>query len=341
MKESKRRELVSAIIQIFWKAPENLARDMDVSIMRKEKVVKVTNNPGFLKGVYWDIASIQKAVVSLGIVALVKQGKVFLDDPVSEYLPIQGAHTDQLTIRHLMEYSCDFKISEQYYTVSDLLTAGLRYEPGTAYTYRNSQHILLAEILRVAGEKVSLKDSLASILTREGFDFSGGFKFPHEFSQDDFVIRSSEDRALLPQDGLARWLIEEGKEQEPGHAGAFTTSDFLLSLGDFIIRSEVGKSYVDFIRRSNFLANEKTGLVYSAGASIRRGEFTGHDDFDREHIALMGYAGPAVYIWPEKELVVAIMLNSHYYQDPEGVRPDEVYDFRVRILRIVLKIMGL
>lgn len=132
------------------------------------------------------LASLSKQFTAASIALLVQQGKLSLDDEIQKYLPELPRYEKPVRIRHLIHHTSgisDFIVLkylaavptqpiaagnsdgdnyEQMGLVTDadifkLLAAqrGLNFQPGTEYSYSNSNYSLLAEIVkRVSGKSL-------------------------------------------------------------------------------------------------------------------------------------------------------------------------------------------
>ncbi len=110
------------------------------------------------------IASLTKPFTAVAVMQLAERGLLSLDDPVSAFIPEYPAG-DSVRVRHLLSHTSGVP---EYATVAflgradrpfaqeDLLKAfkskGLRFPPGSAFEYSNSNYVLLGLIIeRVSG----------------------------------------------------------------------------------------------------------------------------------------------------------------------------------------------
>lgn len=114
------------------------------------------------------IGSITKQFTATAIMLLVEQGRVELDDPITEYLPDYPAETgDLITIRHLLTHTSgvpnytdvpqvaiDRAQSISQKALLDIFkNKPLEFEPGSSFQYSNSGYIILGAIIeQVVGE---------------------------------------------------------------------------------------------------------------------------------------------------------------------------------------------
>src|SRR5215207_7013223 len=120
-------------------------------------------------------ASQTKAFVATVVFQLVAEGRVGLDDPVSRYLPRLLADGDRITVRQLLNHTSglfDPQV-EVYQSLQDLYDLrlahwrprqvvamatdnGLLFEPGTAWSYSNTNHVVAGLLIeRVTGTSVA------------------------------------------------------------------------------------------------------------------------------------------------------------------------------------------
>lgn len=118
--------------------------------------------------------SITKSFVATVVLQLVGERRVALDDPVERWLPGTVAGGDRITVHHLLQHTSGIvnytntrqfrslygtvdaivSLRNRTWTPGELLafTTGqpLLFEPGTSWTYSNTNYILLALIIRQA-----------------------------------------------------------------------------------------------------------------------------------------------------------------------------------------------
>ncbi|MBQ7017790.1 MAG: beta-lactamase family protein [Bacteroidales bacterium] len=102
------------------------------------------------------IASISKSFVATGILQLVEQGKLSLDDDVSELMGLRVRNPKYpehaITVRMLLSHTSSLSDSNGYFTLESLNDrAWNSYEPGSKYQYCNLGYNTLGAII----EKVS------------------------------------------------------------------------------------------------------------------------------------------------------------------------------------------
>ena len=116
------------------------------------------------------IGSISKQITALGVLVLVSQGKLSLDDSISRWLPESGTTWRGITVRHLLTHTSGIRDSghddpvypqieiDKKIDVTDsalvarLAADPLNFRPGEAWAYSNTGYLLLSIIIaRVSG----------------------------------------------------------------------------------------------------------------------------------------------------------------------------------------------
>lgn len=113
----------------------------------------------------FEIGSVSKQFTAAGIMLLVEDGKVNLDEKISKYLPNTPASWEKVTVRNLLTHTSGIKSYssldgfELYRNLKRdefiklLAPQPLDFEIGTAYVYSNSGYSLLAYIIESASGK--------------------------------------------------------------------------------------------------------------------------------------------------------------------------------------------
>jgi CubicO group peptidase (beta-lactamase class C family) len=106
----------------------------------------------------YKIASVSKQFIATGIMLLVQEGQLGLEDPVSKYLERTPASWKPITIRHLLTHTSGiireapgfdpFKIQTDADVIKTAYSLPLRFAPGTKWEYGNIGYFILAEIIR-------------------------------------------------------------------------------------------------------------------------------------------------------------------------------------------------
>ena len=144
---------------------------LSVAVMKQGKIVKAegyglanreTRTPATRDTVY-KIGSVSKQFVAAGIMLLVEDGRIRLDDPIGKYLgPVPAAWTP-ISVRHLLTHTSGlvreppafspFKNQTDDELLKSAHATRLRFAPGERWAYSNLGYVALAEIItRVSGQ---------------------------------------------------------------------------------------------------------------------------------------------------------------------------------------------
>ena len=106
----------------------------------------------------YKIASVSKQFIATGIMLLVQEGQLGLDDPISKYLEGTPATWKAITVRHLLTHTSGlvreapgfdpFKIQSDADVIKTAYPLPLRFAPGEKWEYCNVGYFALAEIIR-------------------------------------------------------------------------------------------------------------------------------------------------------------------------------------------------
>ncbi|HEX6250682.1 MAG TPA: serine hydrolase domain-containing protein [Gemmatimonadaceae bacterium] len=109
------------------------------------------------------IASITKQFVAAGVLALVDEGRVNLDDQIAKHLPPMSAHGN-VTVRQLLHQTSGIGryesaiqtrlLSSTDDVVQVIAEAPVEFQPGERFSYNNANYLLLGALIeRVTGQR--------------------------------------------------------------------------------------------------------------------------------------------------------------------------------------------
>ena len=120
------------------------------------------NVPATADTVY-KIGSVSKQFIATGIMLLVQDGKISLDDPVSKFLEGTPDTWKPITVRHLLTHTSGIvreapgfdplKVQNDADVIKTAYPLPLRFTPGEKYEYCNVGYFTLAEIITKVGGK--------------------------------------------------------------------------------------------------------------------------------------------------------------------------------------------
>lgn len=110
----------------------------------------------------YKIASVSKQFIAAGIMRLVQDGQIGLDDSIREYLDAAPENWDGITIRHLLTHTSGltrnppgfdpFEVRSDAELIAAAYGVALRFAPGEKSEYSNLGYFVLAEVITtVAG----------------------------------------------------------------------------------------------------------------------------------------------------------------------------------------------
>ncbi len=139
---------------------------VSVAVIKDGKPIKIkgyglanveTNAPVTNETVF-KIGSISKPIIAMGIMLLVEEGKISLDDKVSKYLEGTPETWKDITVRHLLSHTSGIireapgfnpaKIQPDADVIKTAYQSPLVFKPGEKYQYCNVGYFALAEIIR-------------------------------------------------------------------------------------------------------------------------------------------------------------------------------------------------
>ena len=109
------------------------------------------------------IGSVSKQLIATGIMVLVQEGRIAVDDRVSKYLDGTPPAWEPITIRHLLTHTAGLvrespafnpdKADSDIALIKAAYAVPLRFAPGAKWEYSNTGYFALAEVItRVAGK---------------------------------------------------------------------------------------------------------------------------------------------------------------------------------------------
>lgn len=109
------------------------------------------------------IGSVSKQFIASGIMLLVEEGKIGLDDKISKYLDGTPETWKDISVRHLLTHTSGivreapgfnpFKVQSDADVIKTAYPLPLRFTPGEKWEYCNVGYFSLAEIIRVVSGK--------------------------------------------------------------------------------------------------------------------------------------------------------------------------------------------
>jgi len=109
------------------------------------------------------IGSVSKQFFAAGIMLLVQDGKLWVDDKLSKHLPGIPAAWNDITLRHLLTHTAGlvreapafdpYKVQPDIDVIKSAYSVPLQWKPGDQYSYSNVGYYTLAEVIHQVSEK--------------------------------------------------------------------------------------------------------------------------------------------------------------------------------------------
>ena len=126
-------------------------------------LVDLENNIAARPDTVFKIGSTSKQFIAAGIMLLVQDGKLRVDDAVSRHLPESPTSWQDITLRHLLTHTSGlvregpgfdfFKVQPDQDVIASAYSVPLRFKPGGKWEYSNLGYFILAEVISRAGGK--------------------------------------------------------------------------------------------------------------------------------------------------------------------------------------------
>lgn len=205
----------------------------------------------------FQVASITKTFVSAGVMLLVEDGELSLDDPVAKHLPTladrTGLDADAITIEHLLSHQAGFDGDHLFVgripdSLDQLVDARRLFEPGTGVSYNNAAFSIAGEVIAaVSGQSFEAftRARLLKPLGIKGY-FSADEVITHRVAAPHYVLGDSKGVLrgtgwqpgweLGPIDRAAGGLITSV-------SGLLSWAQFHLDGGDLLSRASLDRMH--------------------------------------------------------------------------------------------------
>ncbi|MEX0778211.1 MAG: serine hydrolase domain-containing protein [Balneolales bacterium] len=318
-------------------------------------------------GHLFDLASLTKVLATTyGIMILEDQGKISVDDPVSDYLPEFAAGSkNSITVRHLLTHTSGLmQWFPTYYVASDkserqqFISGQPLHNPvGEARSYSDFGFMVLSDLIEeVSGHSLDefLNEQLYRPLGLEHTLFnpsaenhadivstSHGNPFERRMVyDDDFGYKIDIDPEAWDE-WRSHTLHGEASDANAfhthqgiaGHAGLFSTASdiykLLFALSDSTT-AVVGDSTV-----AKFLSPDQFGE--GLGWMMTPNSLHAPDDLPRSSFGHTGFTGTNIVVVPRTEHIIIVLTNRQNYGVLESGYYPNLREFRMRIVEAVLE----
>lgn len=261
----------------------------------------------------FEAGSVSKQFAAAALLILVDEGKINLDDDVRKFIPELPDYGTPITVRNLFTHTSGIKDwgsilalagwprTTKVYT-QDIARQtifrqkSLNFEPGTEYSYCNSNYTLIVTLVERITKKTLAEFTRERIFNRIGMTRTGW--------RDDFR-KIVPDRAIAYEKSGNRYLMDMPFEQTHGHSGLLTTTADLLKWNYYWMTGGFGES-LGKLRLTHGVLKDGQEIEYSLGA-VFQAPFMGENEISHSG-ATAGYRA-WLAIYPKSGLSVAYLSN--------------------------------
>ncbi len=288
-----------------------------------DKTKKITNDDLFM------IGSVTKVYTAVAILKLYEDGKIQLDDEISDFLPqniIKNiANGDKITVRQLLNHTSGLK-NYVYITYKGWEDGSIKYlsaeeniayiynlpadfEPGSAFNYSNSNYLLLGIILKNVTKEASAYDAINQIILQP-------FDLNHTFADSEKKVnvegcKIKEDTNNAYNVSSIDFNAVGGVDMTDG--GMISNAKDVLIFFNLLVKGEILKPETFNLMQTWVtpeypnVENRTQYLGYGLGLTkIKTDNLTGIG-----HYGMVYSFNSLVYYFPEKETTIVILNNTH------------------------------
>jgi CubicO group peptidase (beta-lactamase class C family) len=278
----------------------------------------------------YDLASLTKVVgTTTALMVLYDEGKIHLDDPVSQYIPaFTGGAKDRVTLRMLLEHRSGLPAGRDLWRTAhnpaeardEVISTPLGCEPGRCYEYSD----LGADMLGFVVEAVS-GERLDTFLDERVFG-PLGMTDTHFRPADSLRSRIAPTEVAPPRGYPLQGEVHDENAYAlggvAGHAGLFSTAadlsifaQMMLDGGEYDGQRIIADSTIAiFTKRA---AGTRALGWDTCGGSGSCGQYLGENAYGHT-----GFTGTSLWIDPQREMFVVLLTNRVH--EARAKRPAKV-----------------
>ncbi len=290
----------------------------------------------------YDIASLTKAMVAFVTLTLVQEGRLRLDDRVSNLTPLVRTRSGKdsgLEIHHLLNYTAFFR--EKGMPGSDSFRLEVTGKAGDRFQYSNLPPFVLGDIL-----ERQLGIPLSEIMSKRLFE-------PLSMDNTSFLGKGADKSIIAPTEGKIHGVVHDGFSRSwnrpIGTSGIFSTAEDVLKFVCCILaqtkvsrRKMIGKRL--FLRMISNTLPEHLQAEHSYGYGFDKFGWNYFDgeyrSFCRQAIVMTGFTGCLIVAHVESGTGAAILSNAiHPKRQKKGKEDGKspIYHVRKAMLREMLR----
>lgn len=266
----------------------------------------------------FNIGSMSKQFTAMGIVLLLMEGKLSIDDDIKNYLPELNNFGKPITIRYLLHHTSGLRSSPELFGLAgwrdgDAISnedvyryltkqTALNFEPGSEYMYTNSGYVLLAKII----ENVS-KQNFKSWMKEKIFQpLQMNATFIEENSSNVVSKVATSYSEIEP----SVFNYVENNDLTYGASNVYSTSkDVLKWMKNFNEAPTNWKSAFEMLKTVDVL---NSGQKNNYGFGVFVDDFSGNHRI--QHTGAIAGFRSVMYSYPDDNLEIIILSNFAYNQ---------------------------
>jgi CubicO group peptidase (beta-lactamase class C family) len=282
------------------------------------------NNTEFTSNTITRIASITKLFTAVGVMQLVEQDLVNIDEPIQKYVPsFPKKKKGTITVRHLLEHTSGIngyknnkerESKKEYPRMVDAMNVfknrKLKFKPGTAYSYTTYGYVILGVLIENVTGKTYEAYIQENVLDKAGMKNTKLDKFGT-------VVENKSSLYHRDRKGRIKEAATNNLSNRIPAGGYYSTVDDLLAFGNAIINHTlIQESTLTLMTQNNGL--KKEGNPHAIGWFMYGGKQNpsgalGHSG------GQTGVSGQIIIIPGTKTVSVALANTSGVWGDVFGV----------------------
>ncbi|MGB3210773.1 MAG: serine hydrolase [Desulforhopalus sp.] len=276
--------------------------------------------------IFFDLASLTKPlVISLGILALLEEKKLHIEDKISSFFKTLPSDKKKITLLHLLNHCSGLPAHQPYYKklvdfpqnerteklIEWILAEKLSFEPGDDTLYSDLGFIILGKIIeKISGESL---DTYWSQTIAKPLGLEKGLFYPSKKEKDSFMFIPT-SRFKLPNLSLYGQVNDDNCRAVggvSGHAGLFGSAEAVLSLCENILlqfQQERKHPCYSSETMQNALSHRKGAWRFGFDTPTR-GISSSGKYFSDLTVGHLGFTGTSFWIDLQRGIAIVVLTN--------------------------------
>ena len=318
----------------------------------------------------FDLASLTKSIATTtGVMRLMEDGLVALDDPVAKHLPVFGERDKEgVTVRHLLTHSAGLKPWRGYHErmleretrtgertvgtpegrtwiLDRVLRSGLVHEPGEAAVYGDLNFIALGALVEAVSGQPLERFCAERIFEPLGMKKTAFLPLAEDGHEALALPDAIRRRIAATENCPWRKRILWGEVHDPnayamggvaGHAGLFAPVDDVMAFAQAFLDAWHGRGeglppalVREFCERQQIPENSDWALGWDTPTA---GQSSSGQYFSVRSVGHLGFTGTSLWIDLEREAIVVMLTNRVHL-----IAKRSRFDLRPRIHDLIME----